>query len=290
MKSLARSCAGALSLLLVACAERPAPAASAPVALTADGGLPPALAALVNGTPVTHFEVVLRLKAMPGATPEQAIEALVLDELRAQRARALGLEKDPAYLAELARLEAQVAEVKRRELARVFVHREVLEKAEPTDDEVKAWLARHEARFASRVTVRQLLRRDRAALEEARGELGRGARFEDLVLRAAGDTPVSLADVTLGPLRWDQVPSAWWAALDGLEPGQVSDIVAQPGGAFVLLQLVAREPTEAAATEQLTPLARAALKSERLEALRERTDAALQQGARVTRGAPPQRP
>lgn len=280
----------AVTLLVLGCTERPPSAPGPSVQLAPDGGLPPELAALVNGRPVTHFEVVLRLRAMQGATPEQAIEALVVDELRAQRARELGLEKDPAFLQELARLEAQVAEVKRRELSKLFVHREVLEKAEPTDEEVKAYLERHRARFASRVTVRQLLRRDRAALEEAKGELGRGARFQDLVLRSAGETPLTLADVTVGPLRWDQVPSAWWSALDALEPGQVSDVIAQPGGAFALLELVAREPTEAPPGEQLSALVRTVLKAERLEALRERTDAALQQGARVTRGAPPQRP
>ncbi len=269
--------------LLTACPERPA--ASPALVLAPDGGLPPSVAALVNGRPIEHFEVVLRLRSLPEATPQQALEDIVLDELRAQRAAELGLEKDPAFLAELARVEAQVAEAKRRELSKLFVHREVLAKADPSDAEVQAYVDRHRPRFSSKVKVLQLLRRDRPGIDAVKAALDGGARFEELVVLGGGAAPLTLADATIGPLRWDELPSGWGPALDGLQPGEVTDIIAPVRlGSFAMLKLLEREPAPTPTFDEVAPLVRATLKAERQEALKASTDEALRKVGRVVFG------
>lgn len=272
--------------LLGACTERAASPAAPTPAPALDAGVGDA-AAVVNGRPITRFEVLLRLRSMPDATPQQALDAIIVDELRAQRAAELGLERDPAYLQELARVQAQVNEVTRRELSKLFFHREVLGRAEATDDEVKAWVAQHRARFTHRVKVLQLLRKDRAAIDALKAELDRGARFEDLVLSTrSGPAPGTLAEATVGPLSWEQVPPAWWRALEVLQPGQVSEVLAPPGGPFTLLKLLEREPAAEPPFEQLAPMVRATLKAERIESLKVSTDEALRKAGQVVQGAP----
>jgi hypothetical protein len=260
---------------LVACAQRPA------AEVPADGGLAPHLAARVNGTPITHFEVVLRLRTMPTASPEEARDAVVLDELRAQRARALGLDKDPAFLEELARIEAQAAEVRRKELARLLVHREILRQAEPSDDDVRTAFEKHRARYAHRYTVLQLVLRDEQALQVVKSRLAEGVDFEALVLDRVGPERTSLEELRVGPLGWDEVPPAWWPELDRLDVGGVSDVIRAPGSAPLLLKLVAREPAPEPTLEQVAPRLRAALTAERAEALKTASDAALREGASV---------
>lgn len=259
------------------------PAAPAPAPAPPKPALPPEqVAATVNGHAVSRFEVLLRQRTMQDAEPREALEALIDDELRAQRAAALGLEREPAFLEEMARVEAQVSEVRRRELARLLLHREVLDQARVSDEEVQRAFEQRRARFGAEVRVVQLSRRDRGAVEAALAEVQRGRDFADVAAGLLGVTREAL--VAGRPLRWDEVPPAWWPALEGLQPGEVSGVIAAPGGRFVALQLLERRPVAAPDFDAVKPLLAATLRSERIEALRARADADLRVGATIVSG------
>ncbi|MEW6432127.1 MAG: peptidyl-prolyl cis-trans isomerase [Myxococcota bacterium] len=279
-----------VTLTVVAACDRTPPAASASV--TAEkAGVAKDVVATVNGTPVTRFEVVLRQRVNPpqpsteaSADPARAaLDAIITDELLAQRAKALGHERDPAFLEEMARVEAQVAEVRRRELAKLFLHKEIIGKVDVSDADARAHFDAYPKRFRSEFVVAQLALKGRAAIDAAAAELAAGKPFDDVARALVPQAGAGEKPWVLPAMRWADVPPAWWSALDALEPGQVSAPIAMANDRWVLLQLLERRPLDAVDFDALKPSIQAQLKAERIEALRASTEAELRRAANVTR-------
>lgn len=277
-------------------ASSPTTATPAPEVATAAGATGPVVAT-VNGAPITQFELGVQLRAHPARkdTPpaeaqREALEELVRLELYAQKAVELGLDKDPAFLTEAARVEAQVRAARRTELARLYRFREVLEKAMPGADEVRAAFDANPKRFRSTVRVGQLVLKGRAGLEAARARLAAGESFEAVARSLLGTVPEGTRPWELPAMAWAEVPPSWWPALERLEPGQVSEPIAQPNDRFVVLQLLERGEGPEVNFEQVRPVLEAALKVERAEARRVETEQALRTAAKVEVMLPPAPP
>ncbi|MCC6336784.1 MAG: peptidyl-prolyl cis-trans isomerase [Myxococcales bacterium] len=284
----------ALALLvlssLTACPKGAVPAPDAGVKV----GVQKDVVATVNGTSITRFEVLLRTRTAPPQAGEgqdevkrRALENIVLDELYAQKAVALGFETDSSFLEEMARVEAQVAEARRRELAKVYLHREVLQKVAVSDAEARAHFDAFPVRFGNQWRVAQVVVKGKAAADAVQADLAKGRSFEEVAAEKVGVAPPGEKPWELPAMAWAQVPPAWWPALDALEPGQVSPAIALANDRWVFVQLLERTPSPAD-FEALKPLIQAQLKSEKIDATRKATEAELRGAAKIEVGFQPE--
>ncbi|MEW5737597.1 MAG: peptidylprolyl isomerase [Myxococcota bacterium] len=266
-----------------------------PAAVPDAGSTPKDVVAVVNGVPISSRELLLRTRSSarsgsPAEVQERALDELILDELFAQQAKAKGYEADPSFVEEMARLEAQVAEVRRRELAKAFLHRDILQKAAATEAEARAHFDAHQPRFTSDVRVAQVVLKDKLAADAAQEELAKGRSFDDVAAERVGAVAPGEKPWELPMMTWAQVPPTWWPALDALQPGQVSAPFRTPDGRWVVLKLLERKPVTPD-FEALKPLIQAHLKSEAMDAARRATEAQLRAAARIElRGVPPAPP
>jgi len=250
----------------------------------ADAGPPPQgleVVASVNGRQLTQLELELRLRAGTGhgeaqgkPAREAALEALITQELEAQRAVELGLDRDPGYQAAAAQLEAQKRELERRQLAQLFEEKEIRQKAQVTEAQARAYFEQHRARLSQRVSVSQLLVKGREALEPLKRRLDAGEAFDAVAASLYPVEPEGKKPWQLGPLTWQQVPEAWWPALDAMKVGELSPIIDGPGGRAWLLRLDARSDDPSLTFEAARPGIEAVLKN---DVLTEKRDAALQE-------------
>jgi hypothetical protein len=92
--------------------------------------------------------------------------------------------------------------------------------------------------------------------------------FDDVARAQFPSLPAGVrAPWQLDFLSWQQVPAAWWPALDALEPGQVSGVVAGPNERWWVLRLDERRPSQAT-PEAVRAALTAVLRAQRLEATR----------------------
>lgn len=251
---------------------------------------------LVNGKPITDFEVGLRLRG-PGAkqpgeapTPEDkqaALDALVLQELQAQRAVELGLDADPGYQETMRQLEAQLREARRKELAKLYRAQEVFEKSAVSDEVAKRWWDAHTARAQTELKVLQILVKGRPAAAAADAALAKGDAFEQVAAAQFGDLPEGMKPWELPVLTFDQVPPQWWGAVDTLEPGKVSASIAAPGDRFWIIKLLEKKQNAALTFEAAKPRIQAQLKSDSFEARRAQLETELRSRAKIELLTPP---
>lgn len=244
--------------------------------------------ATVNGKPIREEDVRLALartgvKDTPTAQRRRAVlETLVRRELIAQRAAALGLDRDPRYLAKVRDAQAQVDLVRREELGDLFEVREVVDKAVVTDAEAKAWYEDHRTELASEVQVWQILRRDEAGIAAVKAELDRGRPFEEVAAEPyRGHAVADERPWDLGYLRWSQLPEPWRAVVPTLEPGATSDTIQGPNGRWWILRIVDRRVRADASFEAEKAAIVEAMRKDRVEARRAEIERELRDGADV---------
>lgn len=267
-------------LAVLGCSREP-PAAPPPLHLVAR----------VNGAPITAPEIDLRLRGPGGAhgggeadrapqTRQAVLDALVAQELQAQRAVELGLDADPAVRETLAQIDAQARDLRRKELARALLAKEGGARATPTEPELRAWFEKHQARVKTSVRVSQILLKGEAAAALVEAELASGKGFDEV---AAAHVPAvdGSKPWQLGFLAWQQVPEQWWPELDRLQPGQVSRRIAGPRERYWVLRLDERRETPEVSFEQVRPALEAVLRAERLAAAPEALTAELRARAKV---------
>lgn len=244
----------------------PGPGSTASPASTGD------IVSTVNGVALTRAQLELRLKG--GAHEQQAqepdraraLELLVAQELQAQEAVKLGLAQTPAFRDFEEQLEAQAAEARRRELVRLY-EAHLVASAKVSDDDVAA-LQKAEAKHLEHdVRVSQLLFKTKEQAEQV-AQAMKSASFDDVARAQFPSLPAGVqAPWQLDFLSWQQVPAAWWPALDALAPGQVSGVVAGPNERWWVLRLDERRPSQAT-PEAVRAALTAVLRAQRLEATR----------------------
>lgn len=246
--------------------ETPAPA-QAP-ALSADA------LAQVGSAQIHDFELERELettaKHAKGAERRKVLEALVQKEVLAQRALALGLDRDPGYQAELRAHEADLTNWKRKRLADLYYRAEVDAKATPSDAEAKQYFDENAARIRSELHVAQLLFRDEPSARAAHAELRGGKPFEQVAKELYPEAAHAQRPWDLGYLNWTQLPEPWQPSIHTLAVGQTSDVIAGPGGRHWIVQLLGKREVDKAFETEKGPIVerlRAARSAERRSAL-----------------------
>lgn len=243
----------------------------------------------VNGVALGEADLQARLRSSEGhggeLTPERrrsTLEVLVGQEVLAQKARALGLDRDPRYVDAMRAAQAQVAALRRSELAQAFVREQVAAKVDVTDEQVRRYFDAHARQLGTEYQVAQILRRDRAAIDKAAAALREGRPFEGVAVEGYPTLDAASTRPWVMPyMRWQQLPEAWHEAVGKLMPGETSGVVAGPGGRFWLLQLLDRRDVPGVTYESVAPALKEQLRSQALEALREKTEAELRAAAKV---------
>ena len=180
-----------------------------------------------------------------GEIPQAVIDTLVREELRAQEATALGLDRDPKYQAELREKEAALAAWRREALGDLLIAERTAKSGEISEDEARAFFRDHKAELSTETHVLQILMRDRAAIDAVEATLASGRSFEDVAAEHFAIPATSTKKPwDLGYLRWAQLPDPWRPTLDTVPVGGTSGII-ESGGRYWILHVVDRrtDPT-----------------------------------------------
>lgn len=254
-------------------------------------------AVTVNGVGIAEAEVQLALKpalsraegptghgneASVAERRKGVLAGLVRDELARQRAVELGLAPEGAAADEVARLETLLSGAKRKALAEAYFTRQVLKKAEPTEQEARAYFEANGAVLRTEFHVNQLLLRDEAQITQLQGELAAGVPFVEVARRQFPNLPEGVGQPwDLGFLSWRQLPEQWRPVLEKLPAGEVSPIIRGPGGRFWLVHLVERRAKSEVTFEEVRPMIVEDLKRARLEQLTAQAEQDLRKSARI---------
>ncbi|MBL8625798.1 MAG: peptidyl-prolyl cis-trans isomerase [Myxococcales bacterium] len=247
--------------------------------------------ATVNGAAISAAELALAMGTAAraenphgggsGVAPDRAqvLAGLIDQELAAQRAVALGLDADPGFKEEQAKLEAQLASVRRQRLASLF-DKDVAARAAVTPAAVQAFYDQHVDEIRTRVHVWQILFRDRAKATAAAAELAGGATFEAVAQRVL-NAPPGTTPWDVGYLAWNQLPPAWSTTLPGLAVGGTSGVIAGPGGRFWIIRVIDRQRDDEQTFERARPAIELRLGDEAAQVARAQALTALRKAARI---------
>ena len=187
--------------------------------------------AKVNGTPITEEDLSFRLPGAHGrrkATGDQqkALDDVITEELLYQQGLKIGLDKDPGYRAEVAKLEHQLAIAKRAEMTRRVYNTQVAAKVEITHADAKNYYDKNANQIATELHLGVISFNNKEGAEEALQKIRGGATFESTARSVMGSQESAGREPwDLGFLSWDQIPFDFVDAVYRLKPGEVSDVV-----------------------------------------------------------------
>ena len=247
----------------------------------------PDVLATVNGAPIREADVRLAMtrtghnREMPPEQIGDVLEGVIRQELIYQKAIELGLDADPAYQAEMRRIEAQANAFKRRAMSDLF-RRDLARRAEITEEEARRYFTENAARLRTELHVWQILRRNEGSIEHILKEIRRGAPFEEVAKRQFPNLPETAGEPwDLGYLRWTQVPESWQNVVYGLKKGEVSGVIRGPNNRFWIIKLIEKRENPEIAFEDMRPSIMARLKNARIEELCEKVDQDLRASANI---------
>ena len=228
LKAIAAVCA--LMFVFSACAKKGEQAGG-----TTQAGNSPVLA-VVNGQDITAADYQDEAAALsPYAVKaledpknkEKFLENLEDKQLIVQKAESMGLDKDPEMAAKLHRLKDTL-------LLGEFVKKEILDKANVTDQDVKAYFDQHKADLGA-VRISHILVPTQQEAQDILQKLKAGANFAALAKQYSLDDKTKANGGDLGWVKWEQFgsPSLKDAAFK-LKPGEISGIVQSQFGYHIM--------------------------------------------------------
>jgi hypothetical protein len=251
--------------------------------------------AVVNGVSITDRDVRLRARSNDGHKEPRAnepsgnrrldgvLETVISEEMAAQKAKELGLDADPKYQEGLAQLEAQLAAYRRKGLSELFWERYVEKKAEPSDAEARAYFDKNEKLVRTQIHVKQILRKSRAAIDEAKAQIDGGKAFEEVAQSQMPNLPPGVTPWDLGYLAWYKVPEPWRSVVYDQQPGTMSQVIAGPNERYWLVLLVDKKVDTGLEFEAVKGPILADLKRQRVDAAREKAADELKAKAKIER-------
>ena len=199
--------------------------------------------AKVNGITITEEDLTFRMPAAHGgrmASGDQpkALDDLINEELIYQQGLKIGLDKDPGYQARIARIESQLAHVKRAEMMRRVYNTQVAAKIEVSNQDAKKYYDEKVNQITTDLHLGVLSFSNKERAEEALKKIRGGAPFESIARSvmvsqvAAGREPWDL-----GFLSWDQIPVDFVDAVYQLKPGEVSEVVSSKRTSYQVFKI-----------------------------------------------------
>jgi parvulin-like peptidyl-prolyl isomerase len=213
--------------------------------------------AKVNGVAITEDDLNLRLQGghAGNITPrmrEQALEALIDEELLYQNGVKLGLDKDAKYRNALKVMEARMKAYKRSEMARMLRGSKIASSVNVTNEDVKKYFTEHEAVISTDLHLLGIRFPDeeqaRTASERMKTEPFEAVAREKFTHAAGGKT----TPWDMGFLHWNQIPIEWVDAVYALKKGEVSGVLSSQWNGIYIVKLVDRRKNPDAALERVS--------------------------------------
>ncbi len=201
--------------------------------------------AKVNGTIITEEDLNFRQlgphggkKTLGKEQKEKEIDEVIQEELLYQQGIKLGLDKDPAYRMKIARLERQLDNFKRVEMARRVYTTQVAAKIDITLQDAKDYYEKHVDRITTELHLGVVSFSSGEGAEEGLKKIRNGGSFESIAREVMGNKlPAGREPWDLGFLPWDQIPLDFVDAVYQLKPGEVSGVVRSKRTGFQLFKL-----------------------------------------------------
>jgi peptidyl-prolyl cis-trans isomerase C len=199
--------------------------------------------AKVNGTPITEEDLRFRLPGAHGdrktsGNQRKVLDDVITEELLYQQGLKIGLDKDPGYRAQIAKLEHQLAVAKRAEMTRRVYNNQVAAKIEITQADAKNYYDKNANRITTELHLGVISFNNKERAEEALQKIGGGAPFESIARSAMGSQlSAGREPWDLGFLSWGQIPVDFVDAVYGLKLGEVSNIVSSKRTGYQIFKL-----------------------------------------------------
>ena len=230
----------AAAALFTACGQKAGQEGKAGEASKTDAS---AVLAVVNGKNITvdDFKVEaaslspMAMKSLADEKNRQKfLDNLVDKALIVQKAESLGMEKDP----EVAR---RLNQIKSSMLLGYYVKKEVLDKVNVTDKDVKDYFDKNKGDMGS-VRISHILVSSQKEAEDILAKIKAGGDFKAIAKQYSLDTKTKNAGGDLGWVKWEQFGSAGLKdAAFKLKPGEVSGIVQSQFG-YHIMKVTEKKP------------------------------------------------
>jgi parvulin-like peptidyl-prolyl isomerase len=245
--------------------------------------------AKVNGQVITEEDLNFRLlgphgrKRAPGKEEkEKEIGDVIQEELLYQQGIKLGLDNDPGYRMKIARLERQLDNFKRVEMARRVYTTQVAAKINITLQDAKDYYEKHADRITTELHLGVISFRSSEEAEEALKKIRRGASFEAIAREVMGSKlPAGREPWDLGFLPWDRIPFHFVDAVYQLKPGEVSGVVASKRTGFEIFRLIGSRKNAKAGFSTMSGIIMNRLRDQRVIEARERYVEGLKKEAKI---------
>jgi parvulin-like peptidyl-prolyl isomerase len=245
--------------------------------------------ARVNGTPITEEDLRFRLPGAHGerkASGEQqkALDDVITEVLLYQQGLKIGLDKDPGYRAQIARMERQLEHVKRAEMTRRVYNTQVAAKIEITQADAKNYYDKNANQIATELHLGVISFNNQERAGEALQKIRGGATFESIARSVMGSqVSAGREPWDLGFLSWGQIPVDFVGAVYGLKPGEVSDIVSSKRTGYQIFKLFGARKNPKADFASWSGLIMNRLRDEKVLGAYEQYVEKLKKGAKIER-------
>jgi EpsD family peptidyl-prolyl cis-trans isomerase len=199
--------------------------------------------AKVNGTPITEEDLTYWTHGIHGGrkaseNQQRSLDDVITEELLYQQGLKIGLDKDPGYRAQVARIERQLNHVKRTEMTRMVYNTQVAAKIEITHSDAKNYYDKKAHHIATELHLGVISFNNKERAEEALQKIRGGATFESIARSVMGSqVSAGREPWDLGFLSWDQIPVDFVDAVYSLKPGEVSNIVSSKRTGYQIFKL-----------------------------------------------------
>jgi len=201
--------------------------------------------ARVNGTPITEEDLSFRTPGAHGqrkasGNQQRALDDVISEELLYQQGLKIGLDKEPGYRAQIAKLEHQLAIAKRAEMTRRVYNTQVAAKIEITPADAKNYYDQHANQITTELHLGVISFNNKERAEEALGKIRGGATFESIARSVMGSQVAGGREPwDLGFSSWAQIPVDFVDAVYRLKRGEVSDLVSSKRTGYQIFKLFA---------------------------------------------------
>jgi len=198
----------------------------------------------VNGTSITEDDLRLIVRTVHGMTPEseklRALDVVIQAELLYQEGLKQGIDKDPGYLKDLAKMEKQFANMKRAEIARRFFNTQIAAGVEITNQEAQEYYNKNVDQIRTELHFGMIGFPNKEEAEAALKRIRGGEPFKQV---AAANAPKGMPaghrpPWDMGFVPWSQIPDELWSVVSRLKPGEVSDVVSSKRTGFHIFTLL----------------------------------------------------
>lgn len=189
--------------------------------------------ATVNGKPITQSDVDYWKKGGHGHKgandkfDQAMLDNLIDVELIYQKGLEIGLDKEKSYQRMILTYETQLKALKRKEMVKTVMDREVRSQISVSDQEAMAYYQANKEMIEKDYHIGMIQFRTMSQAQETLKRLKAGESFEKLAAQMMPThkmkTRIKAGD--MGYIPWSQIPSQWLDIISDLQPGETSGII-----------------------------------------------------------------